>query len=299
MLKSVLCLGMGLLLHFAAVAQNQIPDGDFESWSSDQLNLYEYPASGWWSSLNPLRTLGGPVSVNKDGDAHSGNYSAHLETFEYGTLLVPGMLLSGTFNLLAAPNYFTRGRPYTERPAVFRGWYKYSPVQGDSAAIAVQVTRWNSTTQQRDTVGEVGIIIRQAASGWTEFVLPIDYYSQETPDTLVVVATSSAAADQLIGQVGSELWIDDFDLELVHTSSPASIEQPKVKLITGSTWQIEVEEDPVNVEIISSNGALLHTYDLRPGTHQLSNDQLSQGIYIIKITGPKNRSLIRKALLNR
>lgn len=297
MIKSTLLAMLGLFCSLWIHAQNQIPDGDFESWSFDQLNLYESPASGWWATLNPLRTLGGPVSVNKDGDAHTGSYSAKLETHQYGTLLVPGILLSGTFNILNAPNYFTRGRAYTDRPTVFRGWYKYNSVQSDSGAIAVQLTKWNTTTQQRDTVGEVGLIINQSTSIWTEFVLPIAYFSQDTPDTLVVVATSSAGADQFLGQVGSQLWIDDFDLDLATSVEGPGSESPDVEFITGQQWHIRVGKLPVQYQLLDASGRLIRTSHLSTGEHLIPTEDLPSGLYLTRVWDKTGRGVVHKAIL--
>ncbi len=299
MLKTTLVLILGLFLYPCLNGQNQIPDGDFENWSNDPLNIYQSPASGWWASLNPLRTLGGPVSVKKDSDAHSGSYSALLETYQYGTLLVPGILLSGTFNLLNAPNYFTRGRPYTDRPTTFSGWYKFNSVQGDSSAIAVQLTKWNPTTLQRDTVGEVGIVILQSTSTWTEFVLPIVYNNQDTPDTLVVVATSSAGADQFLGQVGSQLWVDDFDLDVTATATSPEMEAPDVEFFTGTdqAWHLRVGNLPVELQVLDANGKLLLNRAFRPGEHVLATDNLPGGLYLIRLSDKDGRGSVQRVIL--
>ncbi len=299
MLKFTLALGFFFCLLSSSWAQNQIPNGDFEDWSSDALNLYEFPSSGWWSTLNPLRTLGGPVSVTKDADAYAGNYSARLETFEYGTLLVPGILLSGTFNLLNSPDFFTQGRPYTDKPAEFSGWYKYSPVQGDSAAIAVQVTKWNTTTLQRDTLAEAGIVITQAVPNWTQFILPLTYSSAEIPDTLVVVATSSAAGDQLIGEIGSTLWVDEFDLTLATNVTSPVTNTPKVKIITGQNWWLEVAEEPVWMEVYNLNGTLMMEGEYSPGRHDLNTTYWPAGVYAIRVTNNQGNQLVQKSVLYR
>lgn len=299
MLKYIFVFAMGIFLQQGIVAQNQIPDGDFENWAFDPFNVYENPASGWWSTLNPLASLGGPVSVSKDGSSHSGTYCALLETYQYGTLLVPGILLSGTFDILASPNFFTRGRPYTDRPSTFEGWYKYNPAMGDSGAIAVQLTKWNTTTLQRDTVGEVGIVITQAAPTWTQFVLPILYFNQDTPDTLVVVATSSAAADQLIGQVGSQLWIDDFDLDITTTASTPTIEKLDITFVPGEDWAFQVGNSPIDLQVINASGQPVLRRNLRPGNHRFATDSWSEGLYLVHMKDQKGHSLVRKVILTR
>lgn len=296
-LRVCLFLGIALLGAFSMYAQNQIPDGDFEGWTPDQLNLYEEPQSEWWATLNPLRNLGGPVSVSKSTDAHSGNYSAHMVSGTYGTLFVPGILLSGSFDILNAPDFFTRGQAYTARPTTFRGWYKFNPANGDSAAVAVQLTRWNSSTEQRDTVGEVGLIIRGSISNWTEFVLPIFYYSNETPDTLVVVATSSADGANFNGQVGSELWIDDFDLDVQTSALEAETDLSVNFAQSEEAWIFQLFEPGTEIRIWDAQGRQVYRSDLPIGTTHCPTGNWPAGIYSVLIQDRKGKSWHEKVLL--
>ncbi len=292
-------IGLFCLLFGVGKGQNQIPNGDFEDWSSDALNLYEEPASGWWTTLNPLRNLGGPVTVSKSTDAHSGTYSARLVSDTYGTLFSPGILLSGSLDLLAAPTFFTRGQPYTSRPSTFEGWYKYSPVDGDSGAIAVQLIKWNTTTNQRDTVGEVGIIIPNATPTWTQFVLPIFYYSNETPDSIIVVATSSADGGNFNGAVGSELWVDDFDLSLATGQAPAE-ESLEVRFWErGGEWIVDLPTERAQLRVLDFSGKILLTSSLHTGQNNIPLTGWSSGVYLVEMTGVSGRVWRKKVALIR
>lgn len=283
----------------ALFGQSQIPDGDFENWASGGVGFYEEPASGWWSSLNPLRDLGGPVSVEKSSDAHTGSYSALLTTGQFGTLLVPGLLLSGDFNILNAPEYFTRGRDYSSRPTTFRGWYKYSPANSDSAAIAAQLTRWNNSTNQRDTVAETGIVITQAVSGWSQFAIPFLYYSTDTPDTLVVVATSSANAANFIGQVGSQLWIDDFDIDIVNAAgdptAPLDLDFVQVE----NEWRLDAENERGVLEVVDLSGKILRSFPIHPGPNAFSSTGIPNGLYLLRFRSQDGGHWFRKIPLVR
>ena len=72
----------------AAMSQTQIPEGGFNNWILHSTEIYYEPAGDWWATLNPLATLGGPVTVYRTTDAHSGEYAAQLETKLWGTLLI-------------------------------------------------------------------------------------------------------------------------------------------------------------------------------------------------------------------
>ena len=285
--------------YFTGMAQNQIPDGDFESWASDALNLYENPASGWWATLNPLRNLGGPVTVAKSSDAHTGSFAARINTDTYGTALLPGILLSGEFDLLQGVNGFTRGQAYTGRPTNFEGWYKYAPANGDSAAIAVQLTRWNAATQVRDTVGEVGIIIRNAAASWTQFVLPIVYYNNDTPDTLVVVATSSADGANFNGASGSELLIDDFDLRMATDRAEAQAPLLASLAQQDAHWVLRVPQEPSKLVVRDLQGRPVLVRRLPAGVSEVATAAWPAGLYVVSLEGRSGRHWHQKVALIR
>lgn len=301
-MKIFCCTLMLLLGPFSGIliGQNQIPDGDFESWTPQGIGLYEEPSSGWWSTLNPLRALGGPVSVEKSTDAHSGTYSALLTTGQFGSLLVPGLLISAQFDILNAPNYFDQGRPYTDRPQTFTGWYKYTPANGDTAAIGMQVTRWNTATNKRDTVGEAGILIVNTVTNWTQFSIPVFYYNSDTPDTLLVVASSSANGSVGGGQVGSVLAIDDFDLSGTATAAPNPLQALQLAFVqTATEWQLDAGNERGKLEVVDLSGKVLKTAVVHPGQNNISHSELPNGIFLLRFVADKGGVWFKKAHLIR
>lgn len=192
------------------MAQTQILEGGFNNWTFFQKTYYE-PTGGWWTSLNTLSALGGPVTVSPTTDVHSGTNAAKLETKKWGTFLLPGLLASGSF-IMSAP-YVKEGKPFTDMPYQFKGWYKYSPVNGDSAAIATFLTKYNTVTGKQDTIAKAIQVLKGNVSEYTQFNLNYDYKSGMNPDTIIIVFVSSAAGGNSSGQVGSTLFIDDIYLE--------------------------------------------------------------------------------------
>lgn len=283
------------MLGFAGLrAQAPIPDGDFENWTSGNGGI---PSSGWWTTLNDLRLLGGPVTVEKSSDAHSGSFSAQLTTKDYGSILVPGLLLSGDFNLAAGLNAISRGKPYTDRPERFKGWYKFEPVNGDSAAIAVQLMRWNSTTNVRDTVGEVGIVIRQAVNTWTEFDLPILYFNNDSPDSIIVVATSSADGANFNGQTGNRLWVDDFSLETATSTPEPEARWARVGMTVNQELLVEVDLPKVKMSLLSLSGQQLLQKNLASGRSKFNLEAYPSGIYLLRLSDRKGRVYTEKIAL--
>jgi len=195
-----------------------VPDGDFEQWTLSAQSTYEEPSSGWWTSLNVLKNLGGPESIKKTTDAHTGNYAAKLITSQWGELIIPGILLSGIFDF-NAPNMIIEGKPFTEKPLKIKGYYKYTSVNGDSAAIYANITKYNLQTSRRDTIADARLAVLNTVQEYTMFDLDFDYFiTGQTPDSISIVFASSADGGNFNGAIGSTLYIDDVSLVLQNGS---------------------------------------------------------------------------------
>ena len=193
---------------------SNIPNGDFEQWALSAENTYEEPSTGWWTSLNVLKNLGGPETLLKTNDKHTGAYAAKLETKAWDNLMIPGLLLTGTFDF-AAPNMVIQGKPFTEKPLKLKGYYKYTSVNADSAAIYANVTHYNEQTHQKDTIGEARFAVLSTVGTYTLFEIDFTYfYNDIAPDSLSIVFASSADGANFNGQQGSTLFIDDVSLVL-------------------------------------------------------------------------------------
>jgi hypothetical protein len=270
-----------------AFAQTPIPNGGMETWSSAGGGSYEEPSGGWWTSLNPLRSLGGPVTVSKSTDAHSGTYSAQLTSGSFGTLLVPGILISGVFNSGAFPNFIESGQPYTSKPLTFSGWFKYFPANGDSAALAVRLTRWNGSA--RELIAIADTVIYDSVPGWTSFHRPFQYLLPgATPDTIEVVAVSSKGGEDFLGQPGSTLFVDELEL----AGNFVSIDDPTVRK-TLMVWpnpttgnlhlSIDGGQKLHSVELLSLQGSRIRIWS--EGWEQLEVGDLPPGTYLLQAQG--------------
>lgn len=300
MRKIVALWGLSWLLGGgAAFAQFQIPDAGFEAWANSASGGYQEPASGWWTSLNPLASLGAPVSVQKDPDAHGGSYSARLTSVEWGSLLIPGLLVSGDFDI-QDPGFIVQGQPCTDRPAAFRGWYKYSPVAGDSAGIAALLTRWNVAAQRRDTLAIAASVRYDPQATWAAFDLPFLYLIPDTvPDTLLVALVSSQGGRDFQGQPGSTLWIDD--LELAYGPTAVAAPTLPVAQVHHLPGHLRIDLPPsassVQLRLADMQGRLLLQAMLGPGTHELPLPEVG-GVYCLGLQG-RGVQPLRRSFLHR
>ncbi|MDD3875893.1 MAG: PCMD domain-containing protein [Bacteroidales bacterium] len=193
-----------------------VNDGDFENWEAftSGNNTYEEPKSGWWATLNVLSNLGAPKTAIKTSDAHTGKYAAKLVTSQWGELTLPGILLSGVFDF-NAPNMIIEGKPFTDKPLTFKGFYKYTSVNGDSGAIYANITKYDFQAVKRDTIAEARFPVYNTISTYTPFEVDLNYLMTDvTPDSLSIVFASSADGGNFNGSIGSTLFIDDVSLIL-------------------------------------------------------------------------------------
>ncbi|MDE6514514.1 MAG: PCMD domain-containing protein, partial [Bacteroidales bacterium] len=223
-MKKTLVLLAALLTVSFAWAQ-QLPDGGFEDWKTGktyQGNAYDDLANPFWQTLNVLSTLQpemgtGPVVVFKE-QGKTGfcpRMESNQLTLGEKTIFLPGMI--GSITVIIDKQTAQFGRPYTGRPTALKGVMKYKPVNNDSAAIFVEVYK-TSENGQRQKITRNEVIYKDAIEDWTEFEIPLEYMSDETPDSICVLFVSSAGYDfedlfNCKGQIGSTLWVDDCRFE--------------------------------------------------------------------------------------
>lgn len=279
-----------LILSFmaaSAMGQTQIPGAGFNNWTPNSTNTYYEPAGDWWTTLNTLVSLGAPVTVSPTTDAHSGEYAAKLETKLWGSFLISGLLASGNF-VMVEP-YIQNGRPYTETPSKFTGWYKYSPVNGDSAGIGAILTKYNTGTGQKDTLATAIKAITNEAQAYTQFEIDFDYkMTGMDPDTIIIVFTSSGDGANFLGEVGSTLIIDDILLEY-----PSGLQESLSPEFTIHAFpspaaeQLSLEFNNDHPEklmcyIYSIDGRFMQSFSPSGKTHQLDVSSWQRGKYIVQ-----------------
>ncbi len=222
-MKRNLLIAFCLFFCAAMNAQTSIPNMGLEDWTASA--RYDQPAGGVWAtpnaSLDALPAIGLPEApVKKEsgaGNVHGGAYSAKLKTVTIFGSKASGTIYTGkfAFNLANPTSSAKLGTPFTARPDRFKGWLKYTPANGDSCLVYARFTRKNPTTNQREQVGIARKVYTSAVANYTQFDLPVVYSSTASPDTMIIVCTSSAAADNLAApQAGSTMYIDDLELTM-------------------------------------------------------------------------------------
>ncbi|MDZ4756522.1 MAG: T9SS type A sorting domain-containing protein [Bacteroidota bacterium] len=268
---------------------SQVPNSSFENWSGSEPNS--------WITSNFFILLGNPQSVFKTTDAHTGNYACEMRTIHVVTKPQNGQFLpdytASAFLGKVSGFIPILGIPYTYRPTVFRFWYKYSPSTNDSAAAWVTLSKWNTTTNRRDTIGLCDSTLFTTASSYTQAEYSIRYLNAKIPDTLTILFSSSIYSTK---QEGSKFIVDD--VELVGGNTGIS---------EGENYDVSVYPNPtsdyinvysnnltqpfhVSINDMQGNNVYSSVYKNMPNI-AIPTAHFSKGIYIVKTTTEKGVSI--------
>lgn len=95
--------------------------------------------------------------------------------------------------------------PYTAHPVSLSGYYHYTEntvlnrttdlVEPDTATVTVLLSKWDHLLNRQDTIG-FGSVKLNEASTYTQFTCPIDYFSDQTPDSIYILLNCSRTRDE-------------------------------------------------------------------------------------------------------
>ncbi len=271
---------MVIVLFVTGNAFSQIPNSSFENWSGSEANS--------WVSSNVLILLGNSQSMYKSTDAHTGTYACELNTIHVVTKPPLGQFIPDyTGSIFLGKLYgFSPliGVPYSYRPSTLRFWYKYTPVGVDSAAIWFTVTKWNTSTNRRDTVGICNSYISDSTSIYTQGKFDITYLDARTPDTITILFSSSLPSAT---QLGSKLIVDD--VEVIGGNTGITVEEkPSLDIypnpandIVNVCWGHIKNE--VQIMLLDIQGKCIYTSSSKnTQMAAIPTSDFPPGIYIIK-----------------
>lgn len=298
MKRTTLLLAAFSILIISAFAQEDIPNNGFEDWSDGE------PVE--WNTLDQdlMGTEFDMVTEDTD-NPYDGSASARLETIEQyvfpvGDVIMPGMITLGEIEAdpITQEGEVTGGVPYTGNPQSMSGYYKYDPAEEDSAAVGVVLFKWTGET--RDTLGGADFYPQEEVTDWTAFEAVLEYEIWEIPDTMNIIASSTAMEDDT--PEGSVLHLD----ELTFNYGPTSVIEPdfkadfavvpesyshrfRIKLKTG-------EPIKATVQLFNIRGKMLrsfeHAFYMRDAYINYRN--LPAGIYIVRVVTESERVFTQK-----
>ena len=202
-----------------AMAQTQLSNANFENWATADNNT---DSLAGWSSSNAVVMY--PVrSLYKETDAFQGDFAAKVVTAPFGFVQYTtiGILVNGQAEFSyggggggANVAYASGGgTPISIKPTELRGFYKYETnAASDQGTAKVLLSRYNTTTNKRDTISYVSHTFPIQAS-YTPFTITLtDLMPGVVPDTITTIFSASNPATVPTNSVFSSLYLDSITL---------------------------------------------------------------------------------------
>jgi hypothetical protein len=279
------------------MAQNPIPNPDFETWSNDTFFtntsnfMYDHP-TGWGPFISGFywgfSSGNGPLSCYKSTAKYTGSYALNLTTE----------------NDSAGADMVTIF-PLNKRPLQLNGYYKFTGIPGDTSVIIVGITKGNPISWAfGDSSLEVGTghidFTGTSVSTYQPFSIPIYYKDLVTfPDSALIEISSTRNMGS--GIPGQKLWVDN-----LYFSGTSGIDEENSKN------DIRVYPNPVknylNIDLRSKTGqeSEIEILDMT-GRSVLSEtinyfdkidlSSLENGIYILQVKN-KDKVFSKKIIKN-
>jgi hypothetical protein len=290
----------------SAILQGQtvIPNAGFENWTS--FGNYSNP-TGWDTPNEELMSIPffGLTVVSKSTDHHgSGSFSAKLETkhLTLPPLDVPGFMTCGKIvvDVTAGTFILSGGVPVVDVPTHLKGYYKYLPKGGDSCVIGIGLTKTTGGVQ--DTVGYGVFSTKDTIADWMPFSAWIDYVSTTLPDSMNIIALSTA---QEVMTPGTILFVDDLFLDYTvgvdHKNPNRGISVYNDRETRRLMMFFDFGEPQITrINLFDMTGRMVSALDagsINKGRQVIPYDALHQGIYILQIIH-NNMMFSKKFFLN-
>lgn len=236
----------------AALPNPQLPNSNFDEWYnvSDYQQPGSNADNTVWGTANRALAIAGDANTNPE-DLGNGDFAARLTSVSAPLLvrMAAATLFTGSFtegfpNPVDPRSNINFGTPFNGRPSAFSVDYLYTPGPsyededgvplpgGDQCDIYVLLEKREGDTIER--IGTGWFRSDETVSDFSTLEIDIKYGeltpsdpefeyanirageswgdAQDTPTHITVVFSSSALGDFFTGAIGSELWVNNFEL---------------------------------------------------------------------------------------
>ncbi len=303
-MKRILLTSFILVLLYIQGFSQQVPNGSFETWASGEPDN--------WNTSNQNIIGFTFTTVEKElASPQQGSASARLTVVTktiplFGTFTLPGVLTLGILNidLVAQTASVTGGYPFAAMPQKLTGYYKYQPVNNDTALIVLGLFKWKNGN--RDTVGGGALYFEGTHNDWTPFEIPVTYPIWENPDTMNIVILNSNPLSP-VNHTGTKMWVDNFafvygTVAVEGLTSADNIriyaERDNRQLVLSSSFE---KQENLDISLFSMAGIEVRKWkrSMSRSTEHLDISNLPPGTYLIRITsGNKHIDSRKITILN-
>ncbi len=296
-MKKLTLLVLPLFVCLFASAQT-IPNANFESWADVNPETWDTPNPETSALIFPFIPFS--TVTQETTSPYEGTTSVRLETMDFLGNIVPGALTLGELdiNITTLTVELTGGEPFTDTPATFKGYYKYTPAAGDNCFIAALLLKTNEESNVVDTIASAIFEYSSTTPDWTMFEVDFEYLSSETPDTLnIIVASSDVTLAN--SAAGSVLFVDDFSFE------GTTVRNAEVALKNNFNVYPNPVNDVINldlnfdenvtVKIYNTLGQTLYSSNLTSNNQKINISNYRTGIYLLEVES-ENEKYFKKII---
>lgn len=179
MKKLMTCL---ILVAAISLSAQTLSNPNFENWNTVSVYSTDTVPNQWYGMYCN--------TVHQTTDAYQGTYASRIQGY-FMCGIAQGILINGQ-QPAGFGNIIEGGTPFTAKPSVITGFYKYTDVTGtDSAEVTIILKKFNTSTMNYDTVG-IGIQPLPASNSYTLFTVNMNYLLPAlTPDSIIIMFNSS------------------------------------------------------------------------------------------------------------
>lgn len=273
------------MLLLSASAFAQIPNADFESWTT--VGAYSIP-DGWGNTNSMTSSMSIYTCVR--GGSPGASYLQLTSQAVTGMGVVPGIATCGTLDMTntSAPSPAS-GFAFTQRPQAMAGKWQYMASGTDRGYISATLTRWNAAEMKRDTIATSHLALFNMVMSWAGFSLPLSYTSQLFPDTAFITLSASGA----MPVANSYLYVDS----LHFTGSVAGITGISESAVADrisifpnpSSDIVRIRFDASqninsNIQLINAEGSVVREVNgIEAKEYHINVADLARGLYILRI----------------
>lgn len=275
--------------NFPAVA-NGLLNLDFEYW--DPIAIGAENPSGW-SSFNNFAFFGVPTLTFKTNDAHSGSFALRMIS-DTATLPPPfGSNMLDTipgYVFLGDANMDNPGFPFTQRPTSISAWVKGTVTGANIFYFYVTLSKWNSTTLQRDVVGQIMHPITSTVPSYMQITDPFNYVMPDSPDTISIQLMCGDPSPTGIVFPGSEFFVDDISFagltELYEIKNDVNVTlYPNP---SNGIFSVKSESLISKIEIINVIGKTIYSSEINSNQTIIDFSKQAKGIYFYQVQTKDN-----------
>jgi hypothetical protein len=287
MKKNILILSF--VFFITEIFSQTIPNADFENWT----NMGNYSDPDSWGTLNSSTDFANVYTTTQGTPGYSGASYLKVTSQQVSSQVVPGIAATGIIN---PQDYsISGGFPFTGRPAFLNGSWQYMVANlNDQGSINIFLTKWNTSTNSRDTISATLYSPHGMVMAWENFSIPLTYFLTGNPDTCLISIWSSNLTTTT---VNSYLWIDDLSFsgvagtnEISSSSTNLSVyPNPAENFVNVSVHGFD-NTNLLTIKVFNVTGQLVYSTTNAENNFQIDTEQWNKGLYTIVISQNDNVS---------